>query len=234
VVSLVAEVRSLGGHFLKFEDAAYGTNDDKSGHGGCWVDIGDTLAREKVSHSLRDQINHQSRRKAKIVQRQQQVKFQQQQWQQGQEQKLQARQSSCSLIPGIPKFSSSGFSNINNSFQQPGAAVLPQFTRQQQQQQQQQQAHSLEAAATSIPPLLPSGSTNINRFKHPAQVLPRQQQAQSLGAMMIHQPLLPSAATTTAATRAASSISDPGRVMDRHSPSFVPTDESSPVSIFDI
>jgi hypothetical protein len=246
VVSLLAEVRSLGGHFLKFEDQAYGINDGKPEYagsaGGCWVDIGDMLAREKVSHSLRDQINHQARQKAKLVQKQQHVKSQQLQWQQEQQRKLRARQSSSSLIPGIPEFPSSGLPNINNNLRHPVAVVLPRFT--------QQQACSMEVT-TGTPKFPPSGLTNINNFEHPSAVALRgefarhQQQAQSFEAMMVHQPLLPSAATTSAATRKASirahgddhedATFDPGRAgMDRHSPSFVPTGESNPVSIFDI
>jgi hypothetical protein len=65
VVTLVEHVRSNGGHFLKLEE------DSSSADFGCWVDIGDFLARDKVSHSLRDQINHQARRKCKLARKQQ-------------------------------------------------------------------------------------------------------------------------------------------------------------------
>lgn len=44
VNSLVREIREQGGLFLK-QDAF-----------GCWYDIGDALARDKVGHSLRDQV----------------------------------------------------------------------------------------------------------------------------------------------------------------------------------
>lgn len=44
VVSIVDHIRNLGGKFLK---------EDLKGH---WYDIGDPLAREKVGHSLRDQV----------------------------------------------------------------------------------------------------------------------------------------------------------------------------------
>jgi hypothetical protein len=44
VISLVDEIRANGGHFLKQNVA------------GSWFDIGDHQAREKVGHSLRDQV----------------------------------------------------------------------------------------------------------------------------------------------------------------------------------
>jgi hypothetical protein len=53
VISLVDEVREQGGHFLKQNVA------------GSWFDIGDHQAREKVGHSLRDQVTSVSRHKNK-------------------------------------------------------------------------------------------------------------------------------------------------------------------------
>jgi hypothetical protein len=49
VVGIVDDIRSLGGRFLKEDDS------------GNWYDIGDAQAREKVGHSLRDQVSSQGR-----------------------------------------------------------------------------------------------------------------------------------------------------------------------------
>jgi hypothetical protein len=46
VVSVVDEIRRQGGRFLKQQQ--------KDGSNGCWYDIGDAAARDKVGHSLRD------------------------------------------------------------------------------------------------------------------------------------------------------------------------------------
>ena len=51
VKSIVDIVRSNGGRFLK------------QGTDGCWHDIGDSQAREKVGHSLRDQVTALSKQK---------------------------------------------------------------------------------------------------------------------------------------------------------------------------
>eukprot|EP00527_Entomoneis_sp_CCMP2396_P005542 CAMPEP_0198144878 /NCGR_PEP_ID=MMETSP1443-20131203/19171_1 /TAXON_ID=186043 /ORGANISM="Entomoneis sp., Strain CCMP2396" /LENGTH=285 /DNA_ID=CAMNT_0043808363 /DNA_START=164 /DNA_END=1021 /DNA_ORIENTATION=- len=58
VVSIVDDIRHFGGNFLK-EDLI-----------GSWYDIGDPQAREKVGHSLRDQVStiHRHRRKEKAMQ----------------------------------------------------------------------------------------------------------------------------------------------------------------------
>jgi hypothetical protein len=53
VISIVDEIRGQGGRFLK-EDSC-----------GRWYDIGDAQARDKVGHSLRDQVTAQSRQKNK-------------------------------------------------------------------------------------------------------------------------------------------------------------------------
>mmetsp|Transcript_9085 Transcript_9085/g.19599 ORF Transcript_9085/g.19599 Transcript_9085/m.19599 type:complete len:375 (-) Transcript_9085:122-1246(-) len=53
VVSIVDDIRNLGGHFLK--------EDLRSN----WYDIGDQQAREKVGHSLRDQVSTVNRQKRK-------------------------------------------------------------------------------------------------------------------------------------------------------------------------
>jgi hypothetical protein len=53
VVSVVAEIRRQGGHFLKQQELVQ-ENDGSSG----WCDIGDAAAREKVGHSLRDQAGN--------------------------------------------------------------------------------------------------------------------------------------------------------------------------------
>jgi hypothetical protein len=50
VVSIVSQIRQLQGHFLK----QHGTNENSNK--GSWYDIGDAAAREKVGHSLRDQV----------------------------------------------------------------------------------------------------------------------------------------------------------------------------------
>jgi hypothetical protein len=48
VVSVVDKIRRQGGRFLKQQQ--------KDGSSDCWFDIGDTAARSKVGHSLRDQV----------------------------------------------------------------------------------------------------------------------------------------------------------------------------------
>jgi hypothetical protein len=46
VISVFDEIRRQGAHFLKQQE--------QHGSSGCWYDIGDVAAREKVGHSLRD------------------------------------------------------------------------------------------------------------------------------------------------------------------------------------
>jgi hypothetical protein len=55
VISLVDDIRANGGHFLKQNVS------------GSWFDIGDHQAREKVGHSLRDQVNSNSRNKREVM-----------------------------------------------------------------------------------------------------------------------------------------------------------------------
>jgi hypothetical protein len=92
VVSLVEHVRENGGHFLKLEE------DTSSDNFGCWVDIGDFLARDKVSHSLRDQINHQARRKCKVARNQQQQSNHEQQLLKAQEKASLERMQKPSIL----------------------------------------------------------------------------------------------------------------------------------------
>jgi hypothetical protein len=54
VVSLVDGIRAKGGYFLK-----------QSSSSGKWFDIGDHQARDKVGHSLSDQVTSQARQKNK-------------------------------------------------------------------------------------------------------------------------------------------------------------------------
>jgi hypothetical protein len=51
VVTIVDEIRSCGGRFLKEDDE------------GTWYDIGDAQARDKVGHSLRDHVTNMSKQK---------------------------------------------------------------------------------------------------------------------------------------------------------------------------
>jgi hypothetical protein len=54
IVSVVDKIRRQGGHFLKEQrqhQQQYG-----SSCSSCWYDIGDAAARDKVGHSLRDQV----------------------------------------------------------------------------------------------------------------------------------------------------------------------------------
>jgi hypothetical protein len=53
VISLVDGIRAQGGYFLKQNSS------------GNWFDIGDQQARDKVGHSIRDQVNSQARQKNK-------------------------------------------------------------------------------------------------------------------------------------------------------------------------
>lgn len=67
VFTIVAEIRGMGGHFLR--------KDTKSDR---WYDIGDKLAREKVGHALRDttvdgEYHKKKRRPSKKLQRPQEV-----------------------------------------------------------------------------------------------------------------------------------------------------------------
>jgi hypothetical protein len=54
VISVFDKIRRQGGHFLKQQQQQQHGN-------GCWYDIGDTAAREKVGHSLRDQVGKSAR-----------------------------------------------------------------------------------------------------------------------------------------------------------------------------
>jgi hypothetical protein len=92
VVALVEHVRANGGHFLRLEE------DASSENCGCWVDIGDFLARDKVSHSLRDQINHQARRKSKLARKQQQQSNHEQQLLKAQEKAARERFQKPSIL----------------------------------------------------------------------------------------------------------------------------------------
>jgi hypothetical protein len=54
VVSVVNEIRRQDGHFLKQQQ------EQQYGSSGCWYDIGNAAARDKVGHSLRDQAGTSS------------------------------------------------------------------------------------------------------------------------------------------------------------------------------
>lgn len=55
VISLVDAIRNRGGRFLKLNDE------------GRFYDVGDAVARDKVGHSLRDQVSSMGRNKSKSV-----------------------------------------------------------------------------------------------------------------------------------------------------------------------
>jgi hypothetical protein len=60
VVSIVDEIRRQGGHFFK---------EQRPNSTGVWYDIGDVAAREKVGHSIRDQVNnHASAARLQLIQ----------------------------------------------------------------------------------------------------------------------------------------------------------------------
>lgn len=134
VISIVDTIRNQGGRFLK-------QNDDKQ-----WYDIGDTQAREKVGHSLRDQVNAQ---------------IKQQLLQQGSESSPHKRsspspESNSPSSPKKPRFQRAPFVRSTSCPETSAAAQLPQQQQQtfQRQQQQSLASQGIPMGGQIVPPVI--------------------------------------------------------------------------------
>mmetsp|Transcript_14491 Transcript_14491/g.31625 ORF Transcript_14491/g.31625 Transcript_14491/m.31625 type:complete len:321 (+) Transcript_14491:287-1249(+) len=145
VISIVDTIRSQGGRFLKQDD-------DKQ-----WYDIGDSQAREKVGHSLRDQVNAQTK----------------QQMKEGSESSSYKRRSP-SPETGSPKrprfaqFAKAKFGRSNSCPARSAPAVSQVAQEQQQLQQVSQQPTLLQSVQQQSLPLAGQVGPSFLSVRHPS------------------------------------------------------------------